>query len=168
MSDREILARVASGLGTFDAAAWDACAGSDNPFLSHAFLSALEESGSAVARTGWQPAPLAIDGADGRPAALAPAYLKSHSQGEYVFDHAWADAYGRAGGRYYPKLQIAVPFTPGAGPSPACARSDACSGADRRRRAVVANNRLSFGARHLHRAIGSRAVRTSGLADPHG
>ena len=112
MSDREIVARVGSGVASFDAAAWDACAGLGNPFLTHAFLSALEESGSATARTGWQPAPIALDGADGRPAAVMPAYVKSHSQGEYVFDHAWADAYTRAGGRYYPKLQIAVPFTP--------------------------------------------------------
>ena len=112
MSDRDIVARIAPGVSSIDPAAWDTCAGSDNPFLSHAFLSALEESGSAAARTGWQPAPILIDGPDGRPAALAPAYVKSHSQGEYVFDHAWADAYQRAGGRYYPKLQIAVPFTP--------------------------------------------------------
>ena len=112
MSDRDIVARIAPGVSSIDAAAWDACAGADNPFLSHAFLSALEESGSAAARGGWQPAPILIDGPDGRPAALAPAYVKSHSQGEYVFDHAWADAYQRAGGRYYPKLQIAVPFTP--------------------------------------------------------
>jgi hypothetical protein len=112
MSDREIVARVAPGVASFSAGDWDGCAGAHNPFLSHAFLSALEESGSATARTGWQPAPIAIAGPDGRSAALAPAYVKSHSQGEYVFDHAWGDAYTRAGGRYYPKLQIAVPFTP--------------------------------------------------------
>ena len=113
MSDRDpILARVANGVAEFDAAEWDSCAGSDNPFLSHAFLSALELSGSAAGSTGWQPVPIAIDGADGSPAAVMPAYLKSHSQGEYVFDHSWAAAYERAGGAYYPKLQIAVPFTP--------------------------------------------------------
>ncbi len=112
MSDREILARVAAGVSSFDAGDWDACAGTGNPFLSHAFLSALEESGSATHRTGWQPVPIAIDGPDGRLAAVLPAYAKSHSQGEYVFDHNWAVAYERAGGRYYPKLQIAVPFTP--------------------------------------------------------
>ena len=112
MSGREIVARVAAGVAQVEATDWDPCAGSGDPFLSHAFLSALEESGSATARTGWQPAPLLIDGSDGRLAAVAPAYVKSHSQGEYVFDHAWADAYARAGGRYYPKLQIAVPFTP--------------------------------------------------------
>jgi predicted N-acyltransferase len=108
----EIIARIGGGVASFEAADWDRCAGSGNPFLGHAFLSALEESGSATPRTGWQPAPIAIDGADGRPAAVMPAYLKSHSQGEYVFDHGWAGAYERAGGRYYPKLQIAVPFTP--------------------------------------------------------
>ncbi len=115
MSDREIVARVAPGVASFDADAWDACSGLDNPFLTHAFLSALEESGSAAAQTGWQPVPIAIDGPDGRPAAILPAYAKSHSQGEYVFDHSWAAAYERAGGRYYPKLQIAVPFTPVSG-----------------------------------------------------
>ena len=112
----EVVARLADGIASFDAAQWDACAGGDNPFVSHAFLSALEDSGSAVARTGWQPVPIAIDGADGAPAAVMPAYAKSHSQGEYVFDHGWADAFERAGGRYYPKLQIAVPFSPVPGP----------------------------------------------------
>jgi len=111
-----VVARIGGGVASFDAAAWDACAGDENPFVSHAFLSALEDSGSATARAGWQPAPIAIDGPDGQLAAVMPAYAKSHSQGEYVFDHAWADAYGRAGGRYYPKLQIAVPFTPVPGP----------------------------------------------------
>ena len=112
MSDRDIVARIASGVASVDAAEWDAVAGADNPFLNHAFLSALEESGSVSPRTGWQPVPVVIDGADGGIAAAMPAYAKSHSQGEYVFDHAWADAYERAGGDYYPKLQIAVPFTP--------------------------------------------------------
>jgi predicted N-acyltransferase len=112
----KLVARVGEGVLSFAAAEWDACAGTANPFLSHAFLGALEESGSAVARRGWQPVPLAIDGLDGRPLAVMPAYAKSHSQGEYVFDHAWADAWERAGGSYYPKLQIAVPFTPVPGP----------------------------------------------------
>ncbi|MEA3049339.1 MAG: uncharacterized protein QOG84_1175 [Sphingomonadales bacterium] len=108
----EVIARIGRGVGGFEAAQWDACADTGNPFLTHAFLSALEESGSATARTGWQPAPIAIDGPGGVPAALAPAYVKSHSQGEYVFDHGWAQAWEQAGGDYYPKLQIAVPFTP--------------------------------------------------------
>ncbi|WBO24512.1 GNAT family N-acetyltransferase [Sphingomonas abietis] len=112
----DVTARIAPGIGAIPAADWDACAGDDNPFVSHAFLSALEDSGSAVARTGWQPVPIVVDGADGRPAGILPAYAKSHSQGEYVFDHAWADAWQQAGGDYYPKLQIAVPFTPVPGP----------------------------------------------------
>jgi hypothetical protein len=112
MSGEPVIARLADGIGAFAAEDWDRCAGADDPFLSHAFLSALEDSGSATARTGWQPLPIAIDGTDSRPAALMPAYVKSHSLGEYVFDHGWADAYERAGGAYYPKLQIAVPFTP--------------------------------------------------------
>ena len=112
MSGESIVARIANGVAAFSPEDWNRCAGSDNPFLGHAFLTALEESGSVGARTGWQPAPIAIDGPDGRPDAVLPAYLKTHSQGEYVFDHGWADAYARAGGSYYPKLQIAVPFTP--------------------------------------------------------
>ena len=111
-----VTARVAAGIGAILAEDWDACAGADNPFLSHAFLLALEDSGSAVARTGWQPVPIIVNGVDHRPAGIVPAYAKSHSQGEYVFDHAWADAWQRAGGEYYPKLQIAVPFTPVPGP----------------------------------------------------
>jgi predicted N-acyltransferase len=87
-----------------------------NPFVSHDFLWSLEESGSATAATGWLAQHLVLDGSDGKPAAIMPCYLKSHSQGEYVFDHGWADAYMRAGGRYYPKLQAAVPFTPVPGP----------------------------------------------------
>ena len=112
MSGEPVVARLAEGVAAFAAEDWDRCAGADDPFLSHAFLSALEESGSATARTGWRPLPVAIDGTDSRPQAVMPAYVKSHSLGEYVFDHGWADAYERAGGSYYPKLQIAVPFTP--------------------------------------------------------
>ena len=105
-------ARIGQGVGSFAAEDWDRCAGSSSPFLSHAFLTALEESGSVGARSGWQPLPIAIDGSGGSPSAVMPAYAKSHSQGEYVFDHSWAHAFEAAGGRYYPKLQIAVPFTP--------------------------------------------------------
>lgn len=111
-----VTARIARGVGEIAAADWDACAGGDNPFLSHAFLSLLERSGSVGGRSGWTPLPIVVDGADGRPAAIAPAYAKTHSQGEYVFDHGWADAWERAGGSYYPKLQVAVPFTPVPGP----------------------------------------------------
>jgi predicted N-acyltransferase len=111
-----ISARIAEGVASIPAAQWDACAGDSNPFLSHAFLSALEASGSVGAGTGWQSLPIVIEDANGTPAAIAPAYAKSHSQGEYVFDHAWADAFEHAGGRYYPKIQVAAPFTPVPGP----------------------------------------------------
>ena len=113
MADREteVVAKLSSGVGGLNEAAWDRLAGGD-PFVSHAFLAALEKSGSVGKGTGWTPATILVeDGADHLVAA-APAYLKTHSQGEYVFDHAWADAFERAGGAYYPKLQIAVPFTP--------------------------------------------------------
>jgi len=97
-------------------AAWDACANPDparrNPFLSHAFLLALEDSGCVAARTGWMPQHLAIQRPGGALAGAMPLYLKSHSRGEYVFDYGWADAFERAGGRYYPKLQASIPFTP--------------------------------------------------------
>src|SRR5271167_3657869 len=86
-----------------------------NPFVSHAFFSSLEASGSACARTGWGPRHL-LARRDGTIAGIVPCYLKSHSQGEYVFDRGWADAYERAGGHYYPKLQASVPFTPATGP----------------------------------------------------
>ncbi len=110
----EIVARIAPSVGSLPAAEWDALS-SGNPFLTHAFLSLLEDSGSVGGTSGWRPAPIVIADADGRLAAALPAYLKGHSQGEYVFDHSWADAWQRAGGRYYPKLQIAVPFTPATG-----------------------------------------------------
>src|SRR5690606_10575489 len=87
-----------------------------NPFLRHAFLLALEQSGSAVASRGWSPAHLLLETDSGQLLGAAPCYVKSHSQGEYVFDHGWADAFARAGGQYYPKLQVAVPFTPVTGP----------------------------------------------------
>src|ERR1700749_2171050 len=117
-------ARVVPSIAPIDAGAWDACANPPgrvfeeaegeryNPFLAHAFLNALEASGSVGGRTGWAPAHLTVEDAGGRMVAAAPCYLKSHSPGEYFFDHAWADAYERAGGSYYPKLQVAVPFTP--------------------------------------------------------
>ncbi|CAN5430379.1 GNAT family N-acetyltransferase [soil metagenome] len=111
-----VTARVAAGVREIPKDEWDACAGQDNPFVSHDFLSALEESGSVGPGTGWQPLPILIDGADGRLAAAMPAYAKTHSQGEYVFDHGWADAWERAGGAYYPKIQIAAPFSPVPGP----------------------------------------------------
>jgi predicted N-acyltransferase len=114
MADREsqVIARIAPGVATLDSGQWNALAGTDDPFVGHAFLAALEESGSVGEGTGWTPVPIIVEGENGGLAAAAPAYLKSHSQGEYVFDHGWADAFERAGGKYYPKLQIAVPFTP--------------------------------------------------------
>ena len=115
MSGSELIARLADGISSLPADRWDALDPSANPFMSHAFLSALEASGSVGEGTGWSPAPLVIE-EEGTMVAALPAYLKSHSQGEYVFDHAWADAWHRAGGRYYPKLQIAAPFTPASGP----------------------------------------------------
>ncbi len=95
---------------------WLACAGADNPFVSHAFLAAVEESGSANGRTGWLPQHAVLRDAAGAVMACAPMYAKSHSYGEYVFDHGWAHALERAGGRYYPKLQVASPFSPVPGP----------------------------------------------------
>jgi len=116
MAEADLTARIASGVATLPAAEWDALAGPDNPFMSHGFLSALEDSGSVGPGTGWTPAPLVIEDGAGHLLAALPAYAKGHSQGEYVFDHAWADAWERAGGHYYPKLQIAAPFTPATGP----------------------------------------------------
>jgi predicted N-acyltransferase len=113
--ETEIVAKIASGLSGLNARAWDRL-GPTDPFVSHAFLSALEDSGSVGRGTGWTPAPLLIEDEADHLVAAAPSYLKTHSQGEYVFDHAWAEAWERAGGQYYPKLQIAVPFTPVPGP----------------------------------------------------
>jgi predicted N-acyltransferase len=116
MSRIPVTVELRESIASLPADEWDALTDGDNPFVSHAFLSAIEDSGSVGARTGWDPRPLVVLGADGRLAAALPAYLKSHSQGEYVFDHAWADAWHRAGGEYYPKLQVSVPFTPATGP----------------------------------------------------
>ena len=118
--------RVAAAASEVDADAWNRHAGdracaedesgkSANPFLVHAFFEAAEESGSACARSGWLPQHLVLEDGSGQPLGILPCYLKSHSQGEYVFDHGWADAFERAGGSYYPKLQCSVPFTPATG-----------------------------------------------------
>ncbi|MCB2106866.1 MAG: N-acetyltransferase [Rhodobacteraceae bacterium] len=118
--DETLTAKVLTSIDTVPAAAWDACAGQDranaNPFVRHAFFSALEDSGSVDAAAGWQPQHFVIENKAGDVIACAPLYLKNHSYGEYVFDWGWAQAYERAGGRYYPKLQCAVPFTPVTGP----------------------------------------------------
>ena len=141
MTDIELRIRIAQSLAEVPAAAWDACAGAgrlastvkpthednsppelstrgqvDNPFITHDFLSSLETSHSVGGRTGWQPRHLLAEGADGTLLGAAPCYVKSHSRGEYVFDHGWAEAFEHAGGDYYPKLQVAVPFTPVTGP----------------------------------------------------
>ena len=116
MTTTDVTARLAGSAAAIGAAAWNACANPESapdphPFTRYEFFSALEESGSASARTGWRPCHLAIE-RDNRIHGLLPLYLKSHSQGEYVFDWGWADAFERAGGSYYPKLQASVPFTP--------------------------------------------------------
>ncbi|TPI50158.1 GNAT family N-acetyltransferase [Mesorhizobium sp. B2-9-1] len=116
--------RIAAGIGAFTCEEWNGFAGTTrgdqengyNPLVSFAFLSALEDSGCAVRRTGWQGHHLRLETAQGRLLGAVPCYLKSHSQGEYVFDHGWSDAFERAGGRYYPKLQCSVPFSPVTGP----------------------------------------------------
>src|SRR5579871_4222246 len=132
MDSSEITLEAVSSVSQIPPEEWDACAnparvsgcqassekgmrGTFNPFVSHAFFSALEASGSATARTGWAPRHL-LARRDDAIVGIVPSYLKSHSQGEYVFDRGWADAYERAGGRYYPKLQVSVPFTPATGP----------------------------------------------------
>ncbi len=116
MTRKEISARLAGPASAIGEKIWDGLANPPgaalpHPFTRHAFFAALEESGSANAETGWQPVHLMLE-RDGRAIGLMPLYLKSHSLGEYVFDHAWAEAFARAGGRYYPKLQASVPFTP--------------------------------------------------------
>ena len=116
MSAPELTVRIAPSVGSFDRDAWNALGGNDNPFISHEFLTAMEDSGSVGPGTGWEPAPIVITDDAARLLAAMPSYAKGHSQGEYVFDHSWADAWHRAGGRYYPKLQIAAPFTPATGP----------------------------------------------------
>ena len=112
--------RVHRRIAEIGQSGWDACAANPdyqaNPFVSYAFLDALEQSGCAIAQTGWAPHHLAVEDEAGNVAAVMPLYLKAHSQGEYVFDHAWAQAYERVGGQYYPKLQCAAPFSPVTGP----------------------------------------------------
>ncbi|NRP18846.1 hypothetical protein LPJGGPFB_02089 [Ensifer adhaerens] len=123
MSDA-VTIRIEQSFAEIPAARWNTLSGAAkgrggaiyNPFVSHAYLSALEESGSATAKTGWLGQHLLMEGSDGQLLGALVCYLKNHSQGEYVFDHGWADAFERAGGRYYPKLQGSIPFTPATGP----------------------------------------------------
>ncbi|MFZ1991812.1 MAG: GNAT family N-acetyltransferase [Alphaproteobacteria bacterium] len=116
---QEVVVRIVERLADIPAAKWDALANPDeahfDPFLTHAFLSACEESGSATRRTGWRPQHLIIEDKNGALEAAMPLYIKTHSRGEYIFDHGWANAFERAGGHYYPKLLCAVPFTPATG-----------------------------------------------------
>ena len=116
MNQKDLTARLYGPAATIGAAAWNACANPEgssdpHPFTRYEFFAACEESGSATARNGWRPCHLAVE-RGGEIVGLLPLYLKNHSQGEYVFDHGWADAFERAGGSYYPKLQASVPFTP--------------------------------------------------------
>jgi len=122
-TDKTITLTLHRKISEIAASDWNACAGSENPFVRHAFLSALEDSGSADERTGWAPCHAALMKGE-RLVAVAPLYVKSHSYGEYVFDHGWAQAFEQAGGTYYPKLQVAVPFSPVPGPRMLC-RADA-------------------------------------------
>lgn len=121
MSENTHIVSIATSLSEIDRQEWDACANPDdtvfNPFIAYDFLEALERSGSATAQTGWHGQHMVLKQSEGdKFRGVLPCYLKSHSQGEYVFDYGWADAFERAGGRYYPKLQISVPFTPVTGP----------------------------------------------------
>jgi predicted N-acyltransferase len=115
-TDGMITVKVHASIAEIPAAAWDACAGEENPSVSHAFLNALEESGSTTPRTGWTPQHLTLAGPGTSTIGVVPLYAKTHSYGEYIFDYGWADAFERAGGRYYPKLLSASPFTPVPGP----------------------------------------------------
>ena len=118
-ADPPFAVRLAPSVGSLPADEWDALgadeSGGGNPFVSHAFLTAMEDSGSVGGRSGWTPAPLVIEGADGRLAGALPAYVKTHSQGEYVFDHSWADAWRRAGGDLQLGVIIAARPAPGVG-----------------------------------------------------
>lgn len=136
------------------AAAWNACANPDatrhpHPFTRHEFFAALEQSGSASPQTGWRPCHLVLEHA-GRIEGLLPLYLKSHSQGEYVFDHGWAEAFARAGGRYYPKLQASVPFTPVTGPRLLAANAANADSIRRMLLSAATNAARSFGASSVH------------------
>jgi uncharacterized protein len=125
-STTNFMIRIATSLKDVSADEWNACAHAPNldslstrdqhnPFLSHEYLLALETTGCATPQTGWNGAHVLVENSEGQLQAAAPCYIKMHSMGEYVFDHAWADAYERAGGQYYPKLQVSVPFTPATG-----------------------------------------------------
>ena len=137
--ETEFVAKITSGVSKLNGKAWDRLA-AGQVFIGHAFLSALEDSKSVGVGSGWTPAPILIEDECGHLVAAAPAYLKTHSQGEYVFDHGWAEAWEQAGGKYYPKLQVAVPFTPVSGPRLLGTRPQQLLTAIE---AVIANNEIS-------------------------
>ena len=115
-TEKKISIEIYDRIADISSIDWNACAGLDNPFVQHAFLNALEISGSVTPETGWLAQHVLVKDEEGNPTACAPLYLKNHSYGEYIFDWGWADAFQRAGGAYYPKLQAAIPFTPATGP----------------------------------------------------
>ncbi len=115
-TEKKISIEIYDRIADISSIDWNACAGLDNPFVQHAFLNALETSGSVTPETGWLAQHVLVKDEKGIPVACAPLYLKNHSYGEYIFDWGWADAFQRAGGAYYPKLQAAIPFTPATGP----------------------------------------------------
>ena len=150
----EYTLRTIAALTDIPPSEWEQLAGANrlnfspnayNPFVSHAYLSSLEESGTVSADTGWMQRHLVLEDDTGRLLGAMPSYIKSHSMGEYVFDHAWADAYERAGGNYYPKLQSSIPFTPATGP-----RLMARTGID----ADPVRHALAAGARTLTERLG--------------
>ena len=185
MTDTSLRLRVIPAIAEVDAAAWDACANpaapplpssavisqdtAYNPFISYDFLHALEASGSATGRTGWQPQHVIVETDDGI-LGVVPCYLKSHSRGEYVFDRGWAEAYERAGGEYYPKLQVSVPFTPATGrrllvpPGPTPTRS---AEPDRRPGRALPAARGVIGAFHVPARGGMRFPGAAGIPAAH-
>jgi predicted N-acyltransferase len=167
----DLTVRVATSLSGVPAQAWDACAnpGLDaggteplyradrfNPFVAHAFLSSLEDARTVGGRSGWGPAHVLVEDSAGVLLAAAPCYVKVHSQGEYVFDYGWADAYERAGGQYYPKLQVSVPFTPVTGPRLLVKPGP---------RASEARSLLVAGLKALRREIGASSIHVTFLAE---
>lgn len=169
-TDTAVEVTAHASLAEIEARDWDACAAPEaegggrpaDPFTTHRFLRALETSGSVGAGTGWGPRYL-LARIEGRAVAAAPLYAKSHSQGEYIFDHNWAHAYEAAGGRYYPKLQIAVPFTPATGRRFLCRPGFETAGIAALTEAAVriaADNRLSS----LHVTFCTEAEAAAGAA----
>ncbi len=153
MTASSVKASLAGSAAEIGAEAWNACANpggvaDPHPFTRYEFFAALEASGSATARTGWRACHLLL-ARDGRPEGLLPLYLKTHSQGEYVFDHGWAEAFARAGGHYYPKLQASVPFTPVTGP-----RLLAAAGSD----ATAVRRSLLEAGRNATEALGASSL----------